>query len=210
MPHDDIERFMKSLERSLGGSPKRSADIADELRDHLETHVCEAAAEGRTQGEAIARAMSEFGDAAQFAAHIRRATRSRRLRRTLRSWTAPLVAVGAAAIVAMTVWPPDALDHNVLGYVQCEAEGPELGVRRSGPDSQIVETAACQASHNGARANALSARSIASEAFSNELPDERRPPSADLVDGFIRIPAACHEPPHIEAGVRPVIEGEGC
>ena len=210
MPHHEIERFLESFANSLGGSPKRIADLTDELRDHLESHAHQAAEDGRTPSDAISQAMSEFGDAPQFAAHLKRSARRRRIKRALRGCAAPILGVAAAAMMAVTVLPAPETDRGTLGYAPQELEEIDREAAPAALAPRITETAACRTCHFGEPIDSLSALSGSRVDFLGERVRATRPRTAGLFDDFASMPVGCQKTPHADAGFGPVVEGEGC
>jgi hypothetical protein len=85
--------------------PAQREAIANELRDHLDERVAELTARGLEREEAISRALEEFGDAARLAADFSQVFWSRKRRWIMRCTMGSLVAVAAAVLVALALWP---------------------------------------------------------------------------------------------------------
>src|SRR5262249_35987350 len=85
-------------------APQR-AEIADELRDHLEARLQELAARGMAREEAIRAALEEFGDAAELANHFTQVAHIRTRRLIMRYTIGTVLALSLAIVVATAFWP---------------------------------------------------------------------------------------------------------
>ncbi len=67
MSEHEFDNYLKLLSGILKLSRHQAAEIAGELRAHLEERMADLMAEGKSREEAIALALEEFGDAAGLA-----------------------------------------------------------------------------------------------------------------------------------------------
>jgi hypothetical protein len=105
MPEHDFELYLSLLSRFLRLKPAQHAEIADELRDHLEQRLEEFSSRGLSHDEAIRKALDEFGDAAELANHFTRAIHIRRRRLIMRCTMGTVAALAATLLVATAFWP---------------------------------------------------------------------------------------------------------
>lgn len=105
MPEREFELYLSLLSRFLRLRPEQRAEIADELRDHLEERLDELTREGLSREEAVVRALDEFGDAASLASHFTRITRQRKRRLIMRLTLGSTIAVTLAVLVGLAIWP---------------------------------------------------------------------------------------------------------
>lgn len=104
MAHD-FEDYVTVLTSLLRMRSARRSAIVEELRDHLQQRLEELTAQGVTAKEAIAIAMSEFGDAAALAAAFTAVDWNRRRRWMMRCTAVSVVVVLAAVLAAVAFWP---------------------------------------------------------------------------------------------------------
>jgi len=108
MSEHEFELYLRLLGKFLRLTPGQQADVADELRDHLEARLEELSRGGLSRDDAIRLALDEFGDAAHLADHFTHIVRQKR-RRLIMRCTVGTVAVSAVALfVASAFWPHDA------------------------------------------------------------------------------------------------------
>ena len=70
MSEHEFELYLRLLGKFLRLTPGQQADVADELRDHLEARLEELSRGGLSRDDAIRLALDEFGDAAHLADHF--------------------------------------------------------------------------------------------------------------------------------------------
>jgi hypothetical protein len=136
MPEHDFELYLSLLSRFLRLKPAQHAEIADELRDHLEQRLEELASKGLSHDEAIRQALDEFGDAAELANHFTRVAHIRRRRLIMRCTLGTIGTVAAALLIATAFWPETA-----------QSPLPSRGVAHEGVDSPRNENGAVAASN---------------------------------------------------------------
>lgn len=105
MPEQDFELYLSLLSRFLRLKTPQRAEIADELRDHLEARLEELAARGMARDEAIKAALEEFGDAAELAHHFTHVAQVRNRRLIMRFTFGTALALSFALVVATAFWP---------------------------------------------------------------------------------------------------------
>src|SRR5438445_3393934 len=105
MPEQDFELYLSLLSRFLRLKTPQRAEIADELRDHLEARLEELAAQGMARDQAIKAALEEFGDAAELAHHFTHAAHIRNRRLIMRFTFGTALALAFALVVATAFWP---------------------------------------------------------------------------------------------------------
>ena len=103
-----FELYLRLLGRFLRLTPGQQAEIADELRDHLDARLEELSRAGIARDVAIRRALDEFGDAAQLADHFSRITRDRKKRLVMRCTLGTVAAAAAALVFGSALWPEGA------------------------------------------------------------------------------------------------------
>src|SRR5690606_23404374 len=98
--------------------PEQRAEIADELRDHLEARLEELSASGLPRDQAVRQALDELGDAAHLADHFTRISQLRKRRLIMRCTIGTLSAATAAVMGAVLFWPaPPPGPHAFPGMV---------------------------------------------------------------------------------------------
>jgi len=108
MSEHEFELYLRLLGKFLRLTPGQQADVADELRDHLDARLEELSRGGLSRDDAIRLALDEFGDAARLADHFTHIVRQKR-RKLIMRCTVGTVAVSAVALfVASAFWPHDA------------------------------------------------------------------------------------------------------
>jgi hypothetical protein len=105
MPEQDFELYLSLLSRFLRLKTPQRAEIADELRDHLEARLEELAAQGMARDQAIKAALEEFGDAAELANHFTQVAHIRKRRLIMRFTFGTALALTFAVVVATAFWP---------------------------------------------------------------------------------------------------------
>jgi len=105
MSDREFEIYLSLLQRLLRLSARQRAEIAEELRGHLEERCEELVREGYSRAEAIQAALDEFGDAAELAQQFTQIALQRR-RRLIMRWSMATTAVAAGLFVLLTAfWP---------------------------------------------------------------------------------------------------------
>jgi S1-C subfamily serine protease len=106
MSEAEFDSYLSLLSKFLRLRSRQRADLADELRDHLDSRLDELLAQGKTREQAVQVALEEFGDAAALATEFSRLA-SRRTRRIVMRCTAASAAVVAAVVlISLAVAPP--------------------------------------------------------------------------------------------------------
>jgi hypothetical protein len=139
MPEHDFELYLSLLSRFLRLKPAQHAEIADELRDHLEQRLEEFSARGLSHDEAIRKALDEFGDAAELANHFTRAIHIRRRRLIMRCTMGTVAALAATLLVATAFWP--ATPHSPIA-LNAVAENPPAPVVPAVPGDNAQQAGA--------------------------------------------------------------------
>ena len=112
MSENEFELYLSLLSRFLRLKPEQRAAIADELRDHLEERMEDLIRRGLSREQAVRRALDEFGDASELAAHFTSLARRRR-RRLIMRWTFGTIGVTAALLfVGLFMWNPNPADQG--------------------------------------------------------------------------------------------------
>jgi len=105
MSDSEFEIYLSLLQRLLRLSARQRAEIAEELRDHLEERCEELVRAGYSRAEAIKAALDEFGDAAELAQQFTQIALQRRRRLIMRWSIATTVAVAGLLLLLSTFWP---------------------------------------------------------------------------------------------------------
>jgi hypothetical protein len=105
MPQHEFERFLSLLSKLLKLSSKETAEIADELCDHLEERYSELVASGISREDAVKQALTEFEDASTLASRLTTIIRDRKRRRIMTGTLG--TAAAAVALIATTAFWPD-------------------------------------------------------------------------------------------------------
>ena len=108
MSNEEFETYLALVGRLLRLSPPQREQIGEELRDHMELRVADLVAKGMERKSAVLQAVEEFGDAAVLAENLKRVSTNNRRRWIMRFATLSTVAMFAAIIFAMAMWPGDA------------------------------------------------------------------------------------------------------
>jgi hypothetical protein len=108
MSEHEFELYLRLLGKFLRLTPGQQADMADELRDHLEARLEELSRGGLSRDDAIRLALDEFGDAAHLADHFTQIVRLKRRKLIMRCTLGTVAASAVALFVATAFWPHDA------------------------------------------------------------------------------------------------------
>src|SRR5215813_14608909 len=105
MSEPEFEMYLSLMSKFLRLTSTQKADIADEMRVHLEERLAELTAQGKSREDAIRLALDEFGDAGALAWQFTLPHHIRRRRLIMRYSLGSFVAVaGIFALVSLT-WP---------------------------------------------------------------------------------------------------------
>src|SRR5688572_7209889 len=110
MSENEFELYLELLGKFLRLRPGQRADIADELRDHMEARFAELCRTGMSRSDAVRRAVDEFGDAACLADHFTQLSRQR-TRRFLMRCTLGTVCAAALVLIVVTAFGPQQPGH---------------------------------------------------------------------------------------------------
>ncbi len=105
MSQAEFDSYLSLLSKFLRLRSRQRAELADELRDHLDSRLDELLAAGKSREQAIKIALEEFGDAAVLAEDFSRLA-SRRNRRFVMRCTAASAAVVAAVVLLSIAFAP--------------------------------------------------------------------------------------------------------
>lgn len=106
MPQREFELFLSLLAKLLKLSSRETAEIADEICDHLEERYSELLAAGASPEDAVQKALAEFEDAHLLASRLTTIIRQRKRRRIMTGMLG--TAAAAAGIIATAAFWPDA------------------------------------------------------------------------------------------------------
>jgi len=151
MSEAEFDSYLSLLSKFLRLRARHRGDLADELRDHLDSRLEELLAAGKTREEAVAVALEEFGDAAVLATEFSRLA-SRRTRRFVMRCTAASAAVVAAVILISVALAPPGPNGPGPEFIAAQpgAEGGDAVTGLPGgvpatPDKSSIEQAAIAA-----------------------------------------------------------------
>jgi hypothetical protein len=133
MPEREFELYLDLLGRLLRLRPEQRAEIADELRDHLEARLDELTAAGLSREDAVRRALEEFGDAAGLAGHFTHIAREKRRRMIMRCTLGTVVATAVALLALSAFWPPQVAVNLPGRVVAQEVQEPAAADPDPGP-----------------------------------------------------------------------------
>jgi hypothetical protein len=105
MSQQEFETYLSVLSRLLRLAPEQREQVAEELRDHLETRLEELTSQGVPHTEAVKMALDEFGDAAGVATSFFSLVREQRRRWVMRVTTISLGAAAALVLFSLAFWP---------------------------------------------------------------------------------------------------------
>lgn len=105
MSQQEFETYLSVLSRLLRLAPEQREQVAEELRDHLETRLEELTSQGVPHAEAVRLALDEFGDAAGVATSFFSLVREQRRRWVMRATTISLGAAAAIVLLSLAFWP---------------------------------------------------------------------------------------------------------
>jgi hypothetical protein len=133
----EFELYLSLLSRFLRLSPSQRAEVADELRDHLEERLEELTAAGLAREDAIRTALDEFGDAAELSTHFTQLARTRR-RRLIMRITAGSALTAAAVLLLALFLQPEMPPQNVGARLVAQQD-PEPEVSESSANDEPAE-----------------------------------------------------------------------
>lgn len=149
MPEQEFELYLSLLGRFLRLNAGQREEIADELRDHLEERFEELARAGLDRKDAIRRAIEEFGDATDLAAHFTQLANRRKRRLIMRVSIGSVVVTTVAILIGSALWPefPGAnMPARAVGQQQsADANVLEQALRESALTARDEKTAAIEA-----------------------------------------------------------------
>ena len=116
MSETEFDSYLSLLAKFLKLRSRQRAELADELRDHLDARLDELLAQGKSRDQAIKIALEEFGDAAVLAEDFSRIA-SRRTRRFVMRCTAASAAVVAAVVLLSIAFAPPGPNGPGLQHV---------------------------------------------------------------------------------------------
>ena len=105
MSENEFDLYLSLLSRFLKLNPGQRDEIADELRDHLEARSKSCRGQGSRETMPFARALEEFGGAAELAQHFTEIAHRRKRRFIMRCTVASVVGLTAAILIATAFWP---------------------------------------------------------------------------------------------------------
>lgn len=134
MPEAEFDSYLSLLSKFLRLRSRQRAELADELRDHLDSRLEELLAAGKTRDEAIGVALEEFGDAAVLATEFSRLASRRTKRFVMRCTAASAAVVAAVVLVSLALAPPgpDGLGPGQIVAQQGPSAGPDGGLAPGG------------------------------------------------------------------------------
>ncbi len=125
MSEKEFELYLSLLSRFLRLKPGQRAEIADELRAHLEERYEDLVKSGQPREEAIRRALDEFGDAAELASHFTHLAQQRRRRMIMRVSMGTVAATAVVLFVIGLFRTPEPI-ANFPEQAQAQQDSPEL------------------------------------------------------------------------------------
>jgi hypothetical protein len=136
MSDHEFELYLSLLGRFLRLKSDQLAEIADELRDHLQSRLEELTRQGLSREQAVRRALDEFGDAASLAHHFAQITRNQRRRFIMRCTVGTTVAACVAVLVGMALLPGSPAINSPARAV---ADSPQEKAKTEAKDTRLAE-----------------------------------------------------------------------
>lgn len=136
MSDHEFEIYLSLLGRLLRLKTDQLAEIADELRDHLQLRLEELTRQGLSREQAVRRALDEFGDAASLAHHFAQITRNQRRRKIMRCTVGTSIAACVAIVVGLALLPGSPAIHSPARAV---ADAPKDQPKAEATDSRLAE-----------------------------------------------------------------------
>jgi hypothetical protein len=131
----DWGRAERHSSNRIPNSPGPSANIADELRDYLESRIDKWTRAGAPREEAVVQALDEFGNAARFAARFTAIARLKRRRFLMRLSLGSIGLLTAGLLMAFALWPESqALRGPAAAFAQ-----EKQNVDKTAPDNSKAE-----------------------------------------------------------------------
>jgi len=122
MPEPEFEAYLSLLSKLLHLSRTQQAEIAAELRDHLEERLRDLTSQGHNRERAIALALEELGDSAALAVDFTHPYLARRRRQLMRYSLGSIAIITATFVLAAFYWPAQRHDPTTLVIAQAPPE----------------------------------------------------------------------------------------
>ena len=122
MTNKEFDNYLALVTRLLRINGKHSEELGSEMRDHLETRVCELSNAGIGQEEATRRALEEFGDAASLAHRFQLVSQNSQKRWMMRFATLSVAAMFLLVVFVFSMWPDNA-KFGSPGFSVAQEEG---------------------------------------------------------------------------------------
>lgn len=136
MSEREFDEYLRELSGRLGRR-LRTEEIDGELRCHLEEEFDELLAAGVSRDEAIQRTLADFGDSATLAVSLTQAGHGRQRRQFLRWSGGASVALAAALMLLIAMWPERAR-VPLAPAVSAQAKPGDGGAKpEGGPDVEV-------------------------------------------------------------------------
>lgn len=120
MSEPEFEAYLALLAKFLRLTRGQRAEIAAELRDHLEERLAELQAQGQPRDAAIRLALDELGDAAVLAVEFTLPRQARRRRQLMRYSLLSATAIVATFVMAAFYWPISRPDAPTVARAQVQ------------------------------------------------------------------------------------------
>lgn len=127
MSEAEFDSYLSLLSKFLRLRSRQRAELADELRDHLEARLEELLAAGHTREQAVAVALEEFGDAAVLATEFSRLASRRTRRFVMRCTAASAAVVAAVVLLSLALAPPGPNGPGPGRIVAQQGPAPDSG-----------------------------------------------------------------------------------
>jgi hypothetical protein len=137
MPEPEFESYLALLSKLLRLTQGQRAEIAAELRDHLEERLHELQSQGHERARAIELALDELGDAAALAVDFTHPHLTRRRRQIMRYSIYSVAVITATFVLAAFYWPAQRQEPSV----QVIAQAPPQKSDASSASALIEEVA---------------------------------------------------------------------
>ncbi|MBA3313778.1 MAG: PDZ domain-containing protein [Planctomycetaceae bacterium] len=143
MSQAEFDSYLSLLAKFLRLRSRQRAELADELRDHLDSRLDELLAQGKSREQAIKIALEEFGDAAVLAEDFSRLASRRKRRFVMRCTAASAAVVAAVVLLSVALAPPGP-----------NGPGPQQVVAQLKPEATEADEEAADAAEEAADAAA--------------------------------------------------------
>jgi hypothetical protein len=151
MSESEFETYLSLLGKLLHLSAKQRAQIADELRDHLEERFQTLLDQGVPREEALRLAVEELGDAAALAQQFTLPHHIRRRRQLMRYSLLTGTAIVVTFVMASFYWPASRPEPALQLQAQVAPKSPDVASKR-------VETTNAEESHETSARDDLAAK----------------------------------------------------